>query len=535
MDDGPLHALRLVAQALSNRNHTARRVAVGRANDPQTVTAAYRSDADDALAEGDVAADALPAGADAGRHGAADADFGVADDVAAAAGGDDRAAKDRDIAARGAIATADAGGILAAACGDRASVDDDIAAVDAVAAADARSVAVDRRIERAASGDRQGPVLGNANTRIAGVEAPDGVGSLEDDRRAAEARKTRPLAATVVHAFDCRVRERHHCAVGDGELDSYEEVARQDVAALDLRVPRERREVDLLAGGDVAGGAFREVMQVAGDGDGSAGSAVRARADLVVAVLPGCRGDKAGEVGIDGDAAAVGMIAAADAGTAVAALRGDPAVLDEDVAAVDVVSAADARAASAARLERARALDRQRLARRHEDAGVLLVVAMDVVVLAHEDDRRVAEARETGPLPAVEVRAFDSRVVERHRRAGGDGDLGSAACAPQGHAVGDRQIFVREHGEVARLQDLHRSRFAARSFFADELGYAGGDGDGAARAVFALADGIRGEVASHGGDAVDFRGDGDRAAGAGARADARAVGAAPGVDLAARD
>ena len=100
-----------------------------------------------------------------------------------------------------------------------------------------------------------------------------------------------------------------------------------------------------------------------------------------------------------------------------AAARSDGAAIDDDVAAVEVFAAADAGGiALAVDVELAEAFDRERVAGGDEDAGEPVAARADLV-LALEDDRRVALAGEAG-AGLVGFLYFD--VGYRHGRAVGD-------------------------------------------------------------------------------------------------------------------
>ena len=250
----------------------------------------------------------------------------------------------------------------------------------------------------------------------------------------------------VVYAVDGRVLERHRRVPGDGDLDGRAKRAGDRLAVGDCPRRRHFGKVDRRVAGV---GALFDCSHLVADCHRAA-SAARAGADAVGRVFALCGRDAEGCV-CNRYVAARSAAAAADACRLGTTRGGDDAARDDDVSAGDSVTAADAGARTVAGcIERTFALDRQRTALRHVDAGIVRVEALDVI-FAPEDYGGIALARDAGVIAVSPCSiAVDIRAVERHLRAGRDGDFDVAGQRPaQGSTVGNGRI-LRQAGEIHR-------------------------------------------------------------------------------------
>ena len=336
---------------------------------------------------------------------------------------------------------------------DGAALDDEIAAGFAKDPADARrsiislGIIIDgaTRKKRSLSLDGERLALRHIDAGIVFIEALYAVLALENDRGVTRACEAGPSAGVRINANDLRVGERHRRAVGDGEFEALGvagERSREDIAVLECRIGR--NPVKMPQGGrcrpDVSYAFCIGLVAKAIFDKHVTARAASTGADGRGTDIPR-NSTHAFDAGADGDVAAGGVLAAANARRSVAAASVHGTAPDDNVAAVEPFSAANTRRFVAAyHMERTRALDRHRAAFGHVDSGVAVLVSINDVV-AVKDDRRVAETGEAGPFVVVASLAFDTHVAERHRRAIGDGDLADGVQnAGQRRAVWNRRV-----------------------------------------------------------------------------------------------
>ena len=126
---------------------------------------------------------------------------------------------DGDVAASASVAAADAGAIIVAIGRDDAALDDDVAVMAFIATADAGREITSRGVERTAAAYGERLAFGNEDAGIVVtthhiVRRP----VLQDYDRIAQAGNARPLVVLVVCVGgDVHSAQRHRCAVGNGQ------------------------------------------------------------------------------------------------------------------------------------------------------------------------------------------------------------------------------------------------------------------------------------------------------------------------------